>query len=248
MSSSIRSLTVESGTCGCRHSSPRQALDIYNGTRFPALEELRLIGYQQYEFEGPPYEFPKLYKRNSIWDQIKLEPERFFWKLQRRIYGTPEKTNLEAWHEAMDWTNLRVLELNRLSANTLNSLNWSMPSLRSFRSDLPEPWMIDRSGNRTSYNAALSAFVSRLTPRLERLGLDSIYRPFSLLQIADTHGQSLKSLELRGYYVGCHSDLDDTELVQIRDQFPALQHLEIDLYRNGTWVPSPILQGFQERY
>src|SRR5450755_31434 len=59
-SSSIRSLIVKSGPCGCRLSGTRQALDIYNDTRFPALEELRLIGYVAYEFDGPAYEYPKL--------------------------------------------------------------------------------------------------------------------------------------------------------------------------------------------
>ena len=83
------------------------------------------------------------------------------------------------------------------------------------------------------YNNALSAFISRLHPRLESLGLRSVCHPFSLDQIADKHGQSLKQLELRG-----NAYLNDTELKEIRERFPALELLEIDLYRNGSWVRS----------
>lgn len=243
-SSSIRSLTVKSGTCGCVLSGTRQALDIYNDTRFPALEELRLIGYVGYQFDGPAYEYPKLHKRSSTWDRIKLQLEAFSWKMQRKISGTPEKTNLEAWHEAMDWTKLRVLELNMLSVNTLNSINWPMPNLISFRSDLG---YVESSDGWHAYNEALSAFVSRLPTRLQSLGFRSFYLPFSLERIADIHGQSLKSLELRGGNGQCRWYLNDTELQQIREQFPALEHLEIDLDRNQTRVSVSSLRYFREQ-
>jgi hypothetical protein len=248
MSSSIHSLTVESGTCGCVLLSTRQALDIYSSTRFPALEELRLIGYNAYDFDGPAGETSELSRWKSGWGQIKLDLLRVLWKLQSRISGSRQKTNLEAWHEAMDWTKLRVLELNRLSVNNLNSFNWPMPSLRSFRSDLPLWWNIRSPEDRDMYNEAMSAFVSRIPSRLESLGFRSFYHPFSLQRIADTHGQSLKNLELRGgSNVGCQSYLDETALEQVREQFPSLEHLEVDLYRNGTWVYLPILNDCQER-
>jgi hypothetical protein len=243
-SSSIRSLIVKSGPCGCRLSGTRQALDIYNDTRFPALEELRLIGYVAYEFDGPAYEYPKLPQWSSRWERIRLQLEAFSWKLLRKISGNREKTNLEAWREAMDWTKLRVLELNMLSANTLNSINWPMPSLLSFRSHLPPAWYLKSSGDLYAYNEALSAFVSRLPIRLESLGLRSFYLPLPLERIANIHGQSLKSLELRDGYGRCRWYLNDTELEQIREQFPALEHLEIDLDRNQTWVGVSLLRHF----
>jgi hypothetical protein len=146
----------------------------------------------------------------------------------------------------MDWTKLRVLELNMLSANTLNSINWPMPSLLSFRSHLPPAWYLKRSGDLYAYNEALSAFVSRLPIRLESLGLRSFYLPLSLERIANIHGQSLKSLELRDGYGQCWWYLNDTEIEQIREQFPALENLEIDLDRNQTWVGVSLLRHFSK--
>jgi hypothetical protein len=111
---------------------------------------------------------------------------------------------------------------------------------------LPPAWYLERSGDLYAYNEALSAFVSRLPIRLESLGLRSFYLPLSLEWIANIHGQSLKSLELRDGYGQCRWYLNDTELEQIREQFPALEHLEIDLDRNQTWVGVSLLRHFPQ--
>jgi hypothetical protein len=230
----IRSLTVKSGWCGCRVSYERQALNIYKDTRFPSLEELFLVGSQGYDFDGPAYEVPELYKRMPIWERVKLQLRALFPHAQTTTATDSQRTNLEAWHEAMDWTNLRILEVNQLSVNTLKNFDWPLPSLKSFRSDLLPCWMMKSPEEIQEHNNALSAFISRLPSQLESLGLRSFCYPFSLDQIADKHGQSLKQLELRG-----NAYLNDTELERIRERFPALELLEIDLHRNGSWVRSP---------
>ena len=229
----IRSLTVKPGMCGCVVSRERQALNIYKDTRFPPLEELFLVGYRGYDFDGPAYKVPKPYKRMPIWEQVKLQLQALFSHAQTITAIDSQKTNLEAWHEAMDWTKLRILEVNQLSVNTLKNFDWPLPSLKSFRSDLQPRWMMESPEEVQEHNNALSAFISRLPSQLESLGLRSFCCPFSLDQIADKHGQSLKQLELRG-----NKYLNDTELEQIRERFPVLELLEIDLYRNGSWVRS----------
>jgi len=214
-------------------SRERQALNIYKDTHFPPLEELFLVGYRGYDFDGPAYEVPEPYKGKPIWEQVKLQLQALFSHTQTTTATGSQKTNLEAWHEAMDWTNLRILEVNQLSVNTLKNFDWPLPSLKSFRSDLLPRWMMESPEEIQDHNNALSNFISRLHPQLESLGLRSFCHPFSLDQIADKHGQSLKQLELRGNVY-----LNDTELEQIRERFPALELLEIDLHRNGSWVRS----------
>jgi hypothetical protein len=229
----IRSLTVKPGRCGCRVSGERQALNIYKDTHFPPLEELFLVGYRGYDFDGPAYEVPDLCKRMPIWERVKLQLRTLFSHARTTTATESQRTNLEAWHEAMDWTNLRILEVNRLSVNTLKNFDWPLPSLKSFRSDLLPRWMMESPEEIQEHNNALSAFISRLPSQLESLGLRNFCHTFSLNQIADKHGQSLKQLELRGNVY-----LNDTELEQIREQFPALELLGTDLHRNGSWVRS----------
>jgi hypothetical protein len=230
----IRSLTVKPEWCGCRVSEERQALNIYKDTHFPPLEELFLVGYRGYDFDGPAYEAPKLCKRMPIWERVKLQLRALFSHAQTTTATDSQRTNLEAWREAMDWTNLRILEINRLSVNTLKNFDWPLPSLKSFRSDLLPHWMMKSTEEIQEHNNALSDFISRLPSQLESLGLHSFCHPLLLDQIADKHGQSLKLLELRG-----NAYLNDTELEQIREGFPALELLEVDLHRNGSWVRSP---------
>lgn len=246
----IRHLDLTMQWGGCTISmDDHYAFDFNKGDRFPPLEELRLRGY---DFDGSPH--PQSYDhRRDPWRQILRE---LAWEINdmlddydltdfRLPYVPPSplpqdnRTNLEAWREAMDWSNLRRLDIDSASSRTFTNLKGALPNLRSFRAG-PLNLYGQNETERQAVRDALRDFILDAPP-LEELGIGAMEKPLPVGQFLEVHGKSLRALEMHeqaSYRTEPRPVLNDTQLVRLREECPRLEKLELDVNRNGTWVLS----------
>ena len=150
---------------------------------------------------------------------------------------TDNRTNLEAWREAMDWTTLRRLEIKSPSLHVFNNLKDSLPDLKSIRAGPLSIYGHNETENQ-AIRDALTAFILD-APHLEEIGIGPMGQPLPVEKFVEVHGNTLKALEVHEYatYNSVPRPVfNTTQLAQIRDQCPHLEKLELDVNRNGTWV------------
>ncbi|PVH96627.1 hypothetical protein DM02DRAFT_114497 [Periconia macrospinosa] len=227
----IRSLTFEEEMARLRKQKPRSEW----------LEQ-RKNGFHspQNVWQGPrarkEYEW---YKRRVTldWDYARKGDPPY--KTYMELNSTQRnKTNLDLWLDAMDWTKLEHLAIDAWCSfrracpdggwqdryETLDRLAPHLLSLSSFQSSDTGP-------------ETILPFLAALRPNsLKTLALTHDKIESTLDTIIQYHGQSLQHLELRSPFDGSeNSTITPPQLLNLRSKAPNLSHLGIKLYRNGTW-------------
>lgn len=228
---SVRTLHLNIQQSGCViNPEDKWNFDFRPGDKFPSLHELHLDGYLFREF--PRSHFGQWEFKNYMYH---------FWRWVADFTGvdlfqpTPEisgydyrSANLEKWKAAMDWRELRDLDLEDVDAIFLRSMQGQLPGLESLR--LGSLW------SETCLENNVTDFIIQLNP-LSRLSLRGHTNKMNLTEILDRHGAALETLEIHEWE-GDHflrPTLSRAELEQIRQKCPSLSKLSLDINRNGTW-------------
>lgn len=244
---SIRALTLKVSQGGCVVSNDPWAFSFVKGDRFPPLEEVNLDGYDFDDVNKLYLERHKLATtgirgwRNYLaneYDYEWLRPEPLPW-----VGNTPfeiiKGSNLALWREAMDWSQVKYLELKNVDLKTFYyEMSGMLPNLQKYK-------IVPRS--RLSYEDLkslanqTSTFITTL-PSLSSLSLHSMTVLIDFPSIFTVHGSELQHLELREWEPETHlrPTLSPVQLHDINAHCPSLTSLTIDLNRNGNW-PYPIL-------
>ena len=237
--SNTRSLILKIAQGGCVvNFENRLSFDFRPGDRFPALHELHLDGYRFNEYL-PEWQNEAL----DVWYDLRrfaanwlgLEALRPTLRLDR---GRLPGANLEKWKAAMDWAEIKDLDLEDVESLFLESMRGELPGLESLRLG-PLQWESCQSDRNVTY------FLSQLNP-LTRLSLHGYTDRVNWTQILDRHGSTLNTLEVRewesSYGWEQRPTLDQQQLQQISQMCPSLSKLGLDINRNGTW-PFEILDS-----
>ncbi len=229
--SSIRTLHLSIQQSGCvLNLDDEWNFDFQPGDRFPPLHELHLNGY---EFDNIP---KYLFGQRELWENIYDIWQRFvdfarlktLWPALEISGGDNWGANLEKWKAAMDWTELRDLDLEQVDAIFLQSMRGQLPALKSLR--------LGSLRSRTCLADNITDFVTQLNP-LSRLSLRGHTYRMNLSEILDCHGASLNTLEIHEWE-GSHllrPSLSCHDIDQFREKCPSLSKLGLDINRDGAW-------------
>ena len=220
-------LQIEQSGCVV-NPNDRWNFDFHTGDVFPSLHQLHLNGYKFDEYT--------LQWQQDVWDQWHSIRQWFadFTGLKAlmptlRISGSATPgANLEKWKAAMNWTELKDLDLDHFDPVFFPLMKGHLPALESLR--LGSLWSRScRAGNVTE-------FVAQLKP-LTRLSLHGHTNEVNMTQILDRHGSTLRTLEIREWEGGNfpRPTLSLQELQKISQECPSLSELGVDINRNGTW-------------
>lgn len=217
----ITSLDIRVSLIGCSQWPDRWNFPfrLAGGDVYPNITSLAIDGFDflQNDWEDS---LPRGYTPRALLTWANFNGPRKWFSLWR---DTPRErrnlTNLQLWLEAMDWTKLESLTLNRdtyfdkLAAPQLKALKsltvGSGYDITSLITSLPE-------------EAALANFswghmwnISSLEPLLTR------------------HGKTLKRLDLHANNGGL--PMSSSKIEAMCNQTPYLEHLSLSLARNGSW-------------
>ncbi|KAJ4322244.1 hypothetical protein N0V94_002474 [Neodidymelliopsis sp. IMI 364377] len=191
--------------------------------RFPALKRLRLDGYQ---FGGPWVDDPACELDVELQDkcmQNRTAAEELVQKQRNeRIEKENGTTNLAQWLKAMDWGELEEL-----------AINWARNPEMSVVEELPKDGRLKSLKKLEITNAVfIEALDYNTLTDLKWLGRT---QPGELPSILAHQGQSLQSLEYRCDELACPDFPSTFNISVLPTLAPQLQHLSINLPRNGSW-------------
>ena len=227
--SSIDTLHLNIQQDGCVISyKAEQNFNFRPGDRFPSLRELSLTGYQFNEYPRP-----------SIQSNIQDGLYHFWWWLADftgaewlrpipEIGQDDQAVNLLKWKEAMDWTKVRDLSLDKVDAVFLESMQGQLPALEFLE--------LDFLHSHSCLRKNITDFIVQSRP-LRRLSLRGHTKGINLTEILDRHGDSIETLKIHEWE-GNHflrPTLSRSDLEQITQKCPSLSKLGLDINRNGTW-------------
>ena len=136
------------------------------------------------------------------------------------------KTNLELWFDAMDWSKIETLGVLDLRGQHY-FLDEAAPRLGSLKN--LEIW--------GATNNTL-AFITSLEPKsLTNLTWIDGWKAGALDTILDHHGQSLRHLDIHSHESGKSPSpaFSNAQLRSLVDKAPNLNYISINVHRNGTW-------------
>lgn len=195
----------------------------------PSLHNLHLDGYDFNE-----YPLIGLDETRDRWFELRSHIA-YYTGIQSlrptpRIHGrmTDTGANLIKWKAAMDWTELRDLELKRIDPIFFALMEGELPALESLR--------LGRLNSRLCQSENTTRFLTQLNP-LSRLSLRGHTNSTNFTQILDRHGGTLQSLEVREWQRddGWRSTPSGEDLQQISQKCPLLSNLGVELTWNGSW-------------
>ncbi|KAF6826088.1 hypothetical protein CMUS01_09581 [Colletotrichum musicola] len=250
--STVRSLKLR--LLGRSYASERSSLpfDLSGGSTYPSkLEVLHLEGYHFDDSEWQKVQPPKSLLPYGWWPNAMIDgldnylrwyrfggASRYFeWR------GLPEeqrsKTNLDLWVDAMDFSQIRDLGLQRIQGVDL-VIERLIPHLTSVKS------LTIRGHTAPDFIVALPQHS------LEHLSWITDCRcdvSKSILDIVGHHAKSLISLERREPEHSCAQRrvMTAEELATLGDTVPNLQRLAVDLNRDGSW-PMEEMEAIAEHF
>ncbi|KAG4435972.1 hypothetical protein IFR05_008553 [Cadophora sp. M221] len=263
----IRELDLQVWRSGCHQQSNRSFafnVEKYN-TTLPPLEILKVAGYRfDYPADGI-WRWPlREYKKVLLWPWTKLPA--FMIKLAGRplIHNAGgfmseeipsprledlNTTNLDAWLEYMDWSNIHTLEIDSPDEQSLQKLGrYKLPNLKSFsvRGGCQSCSTSDKST--LEFLTTLSPLESLALVKWKTTALDEI------LGVITEHHSSLKSFEFSQCrvtfckneyntdYSGCgwreHGNgtfPNGTQLTRLFSICPDLHSLDIEIQTSAEW-------------
>jgi hypothetical protein len=204
------------------------------GQIYPSLEEIRLEGYafDEREWEklevknAPEYGMSWPEKVLHWWQSGKMQKYLGYRNLEKE---QREKTNLALWADAMDWGSVEVLGLRECRGQHL-FLESMASRLRSLKSlEIWDRW----SGSNNTMNFIQSLEPNSLTNLTWREGWTSDVLP----TVLQHHGISIQNLEIRTgeRSSGMNPSFNASQLHHLVHFAPNLQHLSINVHRNGSW-------------
>ena len=224
-----RTLHLKLIQSGCVvNGDDRWNFDFRAGDTFPPLHELHLDDYQ-FDEHLSQWEQDVSDQWYSMWqwfaDITGLEA---FQPIPRISGGTYRGANLEKWKAAMNWTELRDLDLEGVSDVFIPLMKGHLPGLKSLRLG----WLRSHSCRGSN----VTDFVTQLEP-LSRLSLHGHTNEANITQILDRHGSTLDTLEIREWEGDSFPrlTLSFQELEQISQKCSSLSKLGLDINRNVTW-------------
>lgn len=199
-------------------------LPIINEAKYPALKKLVLDGYR---FGGPwaeePQESPKVCRMNmEMYDECGVPGAKaLIQDLRRESTHQTSHTSLAAWLEVMDWEQLEEL-----------SINWARNPERVLVQELAGS---GRLKNLKSLDITSLDFVEALENNtLTQLRWVGRTAEGELESILTHQGQSLRKLEYRCNEAVCPDFLQTFNLSTLPALAPNLEHISINIPRNGT--------------
>ncbi len=205
-------LSVRQRGCSITGTSP-YTFDFQEGHRFPPLESLILNGYQFYDW------------RRRLRDFSGTDAELL--DARGKVAG------LEAWYNAMDWTQLKHLGLHEPEPEFLLRFYGCLPGLRSFQISR-NPFIEFKEQLRE----AVIYFISGLH-KLEDLRLSGVGGQIPLETIIQ-HGSTLRTLkihEIESSEPEVQRQVLTLDQLEILNQScPLLTNLSVDLYRDVQLV------------
>lgn len=201
--------------------------------KFPPLEVLRLDGYSLNErsdggmawaWRGKREEWDAKWKEHLDNDDDDAEPPPF-----PERDADDGRTNLEAWMEAMDWSNLHTLHLAYPSKTDLDRLRGpALPSLKHLSIKAAAEWGATQD--------EILSFVVNGTPNLlhsislQNMGAESGNELLKSLNTSPTLTQ-----ELRQFSYGAGGEniffLNQSRLSVLLVQSPNIEHLDVNVPR-----------------
>ncbi|KAF2660595.1 hypothetical protein K491DRAFT_36989 [Lophiostoma macrostomum CBS 122681] len=196
------------------------------GERYPALKELRLEGYN---FDERPWEKLALGKSyglpwyESLTEWLLSGTARKWWNARALDIDQRNKTNLDLWLDAMDWSHLEALAVLDRPLPLKD-----VPRLRSLEK-------LDLSGS--DVENAREVIQTLPSQSLTSLTIVRSAEMLELETILSHQGKSLTVLELRSPEVQSKPSpaFNISELQFLPQLAPNLQHLSINVHRNGSW-------------
>ena len=153
--------------------------------------------------------------------------------------------NVDYWMTAMDWSQLRNLELRAITRPTyfLNATVDSaggLPGLQTIRIELPPSYSYDTKADEEAFGSTFLRFLSVPRPNgLSAVNIEGEYRPY-LRTLLEKQGATLRSLHLHSperYDEPQRGMLSVQELRAIGLQAPNLEDISVDINNlNGSLV------------
>ena len=186
--------------------------------RFPPLTNLTVLGYNWEHQPGLPSDT----RRNS-------------------------PLNIQQWDQAMDWSRLKRLHIDRPPEVFLDTFYGRLTNLEELEI-LPQRdrWrdehvLCDLSEPGENLRVKLNEFVSALPP-LRRLQIGGTGKHLNLTKILQRHGPSLTELGFYEYENACRDGcwnysrpfLSNEDLKILKSEAPSMSSLSLDVARNGT--------------
>jgi len=210
--------------------------DPAGGEKYPALKSLRLEGYRfdKGAWGREPWEFPKMrYYENWKYDWLWWFPDgRWTGEMASWVWGgrwrtwvrwrmlpveQRVKSNFGLWLDAMDWSGVEELMIDRISDEVLEKLPGRLQGLKELE---------------TTNGSFVEALASNTLTHLEWVGHSE---PRDLPAILARQGESLQSLEFRCEELSCPSFAPEFDISILPNMTRNLTHLSINVPRNGTW-------------
>lgn len=208
-------LSVRQLGCSISGTSP-YTFDFQEGHRFPPLESLILNGYHFHD------------RRRCLRDFSGTNAA-----LLDALHARGKVAGLEAWYNAMDWTQLRHLGLHDPEPEFLLRFYGCLPGLRSFQF-IRDP----ETKFKEQLREAVIHFVSGLH-KLEDLRLSGVGGQIPFETIIQ-HGSTLRALEIHEIESSepevQRQILTPDQLVILNENCPLLSNLSVDLYRDVQLV------------
>ena len=216
----VRGLEISHTIGGCV-VGPRSdfAFQFRRGAQFPPLEELTALHYG-WEQETPYRDVPAIFSK----------PRR----------------NAELWRDAMDWGQLKRLDVDLPPEGFLDTFRGRLPGLEelTWRTQLGtfgnEITLCDFSADGDALRLKYEDFLEEL-PSLKKLRISGTGKHLNLTRIVQTHSGSLRDFglnELEGDCRRCSNVsrpfLSFRNLHMLNDTAPHLRTLSLDVQRYGT--------------
>jgi hypothetical protein len=223
----ITKLDLRIAELSCNHATYVFSFpfDPLGGEKFANLTSVRLDGY---EFSGLSFwdlEDRMEEKADWQWVNFTSTAPSVWGKLRELLHLRPDKTHLDLWMDAMDWTRVEDLTIigdvwNSDTGELAAKLAPQLSSLKSLETEHPH-------------------FAAALPPNtltsLKFVGATRPGTPDALRAILSAQGESLQSLEFRSPEAQRGPFIQDFDLTLLPNMTHSLTHLALNVPRNGTW-------------
>ncbi|GJC99486.1 hypothetical protein ColKHC_08312 [Colletotrichum higginsianum] len=229
--SGIKSLKVRVTGLGCSEWPDRWSFpfDLSSSSRYPSkLESLDLEGYRFDDADWKEVSQPPFRTGSKFWDTLEWLGSGRAWKWLRWLplsRSQKEKTNLDLWLEAMDFSHIKELALKQ-AWNRKPEVQPLIPHLKSLRSlNITGQWAKD---------FILGLPADSLTHLAWHYSGET---GASVLPVLRHHARSLTSLDWREPEMGHRQRrvMSPEQIAELGRMAPNLETLTLDVNRNGTW-------------
>ncbi|KAH7120994.1 hypothetical protein B0J11DRAFT_616399 [Dendryphion nanum] len=201
------------------------------GETYPALKSLRLDGYR---FDQPStrHGWDMRWKHRGVIDYV-VDTMKWAsgneWHYREKYFMEPKpegnKTNIDLWLEAMDWSQIEDLDIP-VTEEVVAKIAPRLKSLKRLNTtSVPFVQALERNS------------LERLTWVEPRFSRSTPFGNGTLEAVLKAQGASLQELEMRCNEIDCGdvAGFENKELAMISSLAPKLTYFSTNLHRNGSW-------------